>query len=83
MIEKDLTGDTQARARAAYLAIALDLAFSIKQSSPDQWQKAAAALLSYNGLMQVLFYDSPGEPGRLLRERAALAGVEQPPRATP
>lgn len=79
LIEKDLAGGAQAQARAAYLAIALDLAPALRNAS-SQWIKAIGALSNYSGLMQVLFHDSPGEPGRLLRERAAAAGLVPPPK---
>jgi hypothetical protein len=79
-IEKDLTGNSQSQARAAYLAIALDLAPTLKRRDSEQWTKALSALSSYSGLMQVLFYDSPGDPGRTLRERALAAGLPQPPK---
>ncbi len=77
-IEKDLAGNSQSQARAAYLAIALDLAPALKQRDSAQWTKAIGALSNYSGLMQVLFYDSPGDPGRILRERALAAGLNQP-----
>lgn len=83
LIEKDITGDNRARARAAYLAIGLDLAASFKSSNPEQWQQTTAALSSYEGVTDVLFRDSPGEPGRLLRERASAAGVSPPVVWTP
>jgi len=73
-------GSPQQAARAAYLAIALDLAVRVKEQHPGEWRDAAAALSKYSGLMQVLFYDSPGEAGELLRERARTAGLAAPAR---
>jgi len=81
-IEKDLSGDSQSQARAAYLAIALDLVPALKQRDSEQWTRAIGSLSGYSGLMQVLFYDSPGDPGRTLRERALAAGLPQPPKQT-
>lgn len=78
IILKDLCGERQARARAAYLAIALDLAAEFRDQSPERWAGAIESLSGYSGLMQVLFYDSPGDPGRVLRERALAAGLVQP-----
>lgn len=79
LIVKDLAGNAQAQARAAYLAIALDLAPAFRNATP-QWIKAIGALSKYPGLIEVLFHDSPGEPGRLLRGRAAEAGLLPPPK---
>jgi hypothetical protein len=80
LIDKDFDGNPQAQARAAYLAIALDLAPAIKQREAERWTSAVNSLSTYSGLMQVLFYDSPGDHGRALRERALAAGLAQPPK---
>ncbi|HEY3440529.1 MAG TPA: ADP-ribosylglycohydrolase family protein [Paludibaculum sp.] len=68
----------QAAARAAYLAIALDLAPAIRQKDARGWQSAVTALSGYAELMQVLFYDAPGAAGERLRTAAVAAGLERP-----
>lgn len=70
----------QAAARAAYLAIALDLGSAMRQKHPEPWNRAIDALSGYSGLVQLLFYDSPGETGEHLRRQALAAGLPQPPK---
>lgn len=81
-IEKEIreASNEQAAARAAYLAIALDLAKDLRARHPEGWSEAARCLSGYTGLMEVLFYDSPGETGQKLRERAKEAGLSAPPK---
>ncbi len=68
----------QQQARAAYEAICLDLAPSLRQQYPDQWAKALAALNTYPKVVAVLFFESPVPAGDKLRERARAAGLKQP-----
>lgn len=78
-IEDDLAAeDKQRRARAAYLAICLDLAQDLADRRPDQWKAAARALLSYDNVVQAIYFycDVPG--GETIRRRAAAAGVQKP-----
>ncbi|MCU0918163.1 MAG: ADP-ribosylglycohydrolase family protein, partial [Planctomycetes bacterium] len=49
----------QALARAAYYAICLDLAPSIRQEQPQQWSDALAALNTYPNVVQVIFHQAP------------------------
>jgi len=65
------------QARAAYLAICLDLAETLRQQHPDQWAQALAALNNYPGLLRVLF-DSPAPAAVKLRSRATAAGLKKP-----
>jgi len=46
----------QAQARAAYLAICLDLASTYQQQHPEEWTTATAALSGYWKIMQNIFY---------------------------
>jgi len=78
-IEVSLAPGSTARqqARAAYLAICLDLAETLRQQHPDQWSQALAALNNYPGLLRALF-DSPTPAAAKLRTRATAAGLKKP-----
>jgi hypothetical protein len=65
-------------ARAAYLAICLDLAQDLRRNNPERWAKALAALQSQAKVMQALFYESPIPAGEVLRAKAAEAGLLKP-----
>jgi len=67
-----------ARARAAYIAICVDLADPMRQAYPAQWSKAVDALENNSKVMQVLFYHSPVPLGDRLRAKALAAGVTRP-----
>jgi len=69
-----------AAARAAYLAIALELAPQMRQKYPEGWNQALQRLSAFGGLMEVLFYDSAGAAGERLRRAAREAGLNPPPR---
>jgi hypothetical protein len=71
----------QELARAAYAAIAAGLAPGFQASHGAAWKSAVEALAGYRGLVQVLFHDSPGEPGARLRFAALAAGLPAPPKA--
>ena len=73
---------TQHAARAAYLAIALDTATGLSAKFPAGWRSALAALSGYPGVMQALFYESAGDAGEPLRQRALAAGLAMPPKQT-
>ena len=68
------------QARAAYLAICLDLAPALKQKFPDRWQRAIGALSGFPMVMQVVFYQS-GPAGEPIRQKALAAGLEKPAQA--
>jgi ADP-ribosylglycohydrolase len=70
----------QHAARAAYLAIALDLADGLRTRNPDGWKTAIAALATYPKVMFGLFYDSAGDAGKPLRQRAIAAGLIASPK---
>ena len=69
--------DPQARARAAYMAIGLELAGSLRAKYPQQWKTAIAALSGYGKVMQVLFFPRVPE-GEALRAKAVAAGLQPP-----
>jgi hypothetical protein len=66
------------RARAAYLAICLGLAESLRSKDADRWKQALTALEQYPELLNVLFYQSPGPAGDELRAAARAAGLTKP-----
>ena len=68
---------SQELARAAYLAICLDLAEPLSRQSPDQWPRATAALERYPEVLNVL-WKSPTPAAERLRARAAGAGIQKP-----
>jgi hypothetical protein len=69
----------QDRARAAYLAICLDLADELAAESPGEWQGALEALRGYPRVLGNLYDREPGTPGqRALQARARGAGLEPP-----
>jgi hypothetical protein len=71
-------GEPESLARAAYLAICLDMAADLRQEHPEQWTKALAALQSQPKVMQTLFFESPIPAGDALRAKAVAAGLVQP-----
>ena len=66
------------QARAAYLAICLDLADPLSSEYPGQWTRALAALLNQPQLLDVLLHKSPGPAGDKLRAAAIAAGLKKP-----
>jgi hypothetical protein len=78
-IRKDLGSDeTRARARAAYLAICLDLDETCRRDAPERWKTAMEALRQFDPIAQVLFHHSPVPAAGPLQEKAARAGLEKP-----
>ncbi len=75
-------GETsQEKARAAYLAICLDLSPVLKARYAEPWRESVLALREYPRVLQVMFYEAPFPAGERIRERAAAAGVEKPPQS--
>jgi hypothetical protein len=70
--------ESDALARAAYLAICMDLAQDLCRDHPEQWVKAIAALQSQPKVMQALFYESPMPAAEALRAKAVAAGLVKP-----
>ena len=65
------------QARAAYLAICLDLAESLRSRDSDRWMQMLKALEQYPKLLDVLFRQSPGPAGDKLRAAAVAAGLKE------
>ena len=82
LIEAGLAQDAsvQEKARAAYLAICLGLADSVRSRHPARWKDLLASLEQYPKLLDVLFYKSPGPAGDRLRNAALSAGLKKPSR---
>ena len=68
----------QQMARAAYLAICLDLAATLRREHPQQWSAALAALGDYEDVVQALFHHSPTPLGETLRKKALAANLPRP-----
>ena len=68
----------QQQARAAYLAVCLDLTDPLGSEDRGQWIRALAALEQYPQLLDVLFHKSPGPAGDKLRAAATAAGLKKP-----
>jgi hypothetical protein len=66
------------QARAAYLAICLDFAGSIRSRRPQLWARALASLEKQPKLLEVMFSKSPGPAGDKLRAAALAAGLTKP-----
>jgi hypothetical protein len=78
-VERGIAGkDVLQQARAAYLAICLDLAPGLKQRQPEQWSRAIHSLAGYPRVLQAIFHEAPFPAGDNLRERALAAGLEKP-----
>jgi hypothetical protein len=72
------TSEPRARARAAYLAIAVGLSKEFQQQHPEKWAAAINDLGAFPQLAQVLYHHSPVPAAVSLRQRAAAAGVTKP-----
>lgn len=68
----------QESARAAYYALCLDLAQSMRQEHPQQWSDALIALGAYGNVVQAIFHHSPTPLGDVLRAKATVAGLQKP-----
>lgn len=69
-------GDRMDRARAAYLAVCLDLYESMSKSYPRQWKEAAFDLSGYWKVMNNIFYG--GDFLDPVRDRFLAAGFKKP-----
>lgn len=70
--------NSQARARAAYLAIAIGLSNSFHEQYPQKWAQALENLRAYPQLAQVLYHHSPIPAAEPIRVRARSAGLLAP-----
>lgn len=66
------------RARAAYLAICLDLAPGLKAKHQVQWATAVSSLGKYPRVLQAVFYEAAIPAGDRIREKALAAGLQKP-----
>jgi len=66
------------QARAAYLAICLDMVDEFRSKDADGWKQALDALEEYPKLLDVLFNKSPGRAGDKLRVAVLAAGLKKP-----
>ncbi len=71
-------GDARERARAAYLAICLDLAPELQGKYPEKWEQAILALTGYARVMQAIFFEAPFPAGDAIRTKALAAGLRKP-----
>lgn len=71
------TDDKLSPARAAYMAICLDLAGIFKQRYPQPWSRALDALREQADMLKVL-YDSPTPAAETLQSRIDAAGLKRP-----
>ena len=65
------------QARAAYLAICLEMVNEFRSNDAGRWKQALDALEEYPKLLDVLFNKSPGPAGDKLRAAALAAGVKK------
>ena len=79
-IERDLVGesDDETHARAAYLAICLDLSNRLKTEHPDEWHRGVAALHLRWNVLQALFHHSPVPGAEPLRAKFIQSGIAPP-----
>lgn len=79
-IEHDLLEDSdgQNHARAAYLAICLDLSDRLKTEHPDEWRRGLAALRQRWNILQALFHHSPVPGAEPLRAKFIQSDVAPP-----
>ena len=69
-----------ARARAAYLAICLDMAARFQREHPAEWAAAIQTLSGFENVTQALFHHADVPAGEPLRRRATVAGLKPPAR---
>lgn len=77
-VDRDLSGDEQARARAAYLALCLGEADRWRRDRAEDWARAVAALQSYTNVVREIFA-APHPNGAALQREAQAAGLRPPP----
>ena len=74
-----ISGNTaEERARAAYLAICLDLAEPLRKKYPAHWAESLDALNGYWNVVQALYYHADFPAGEILRTKADAAGLQRP-----
>ena len=80
IIQDIVSSDREERARAAYLAVCLDMSGSLARSHPKQWKAACNDLSGYWKIMENIFhFSSDSESGRLLGKKFEESGFRIPP----
>ncbi len=81
-IETAVFGDADelSRARAAYLAICLDLAPAFKERDAARWTRAVTTLATRENVTRALFHQAVTPAGDVLRSKALAAGLAAPPK---
>ena len=74
------TTSNREKAKAAYLAIALNIVESINENHPEAWQSGLNALETFPQLSQVLYHHSPVPLAEPIKENALKAGLKLPVR---
>jgi hypothetical protein len=77
-IEKDLAGDSEARAGAAYLALCLGQAERLSKERPQDWSKSIDALNRHRSVIENIF-KAPDPIGSSLQAKARAMGLQSRP----
>jgi hypothetical protein len=73
--------EREERARAAYMAVCLDMSNNLSISNPKQWRLACSDLSGYWKIMENIFYASRNfEAGRLFGKKFEESGFTIPPK---
>lgn len=70
--------DSKEQARAAYMAICLDIANEYQTNHANQWQEALNALNQHWNVVQAIYYQAGFPAGDELRTKANSAGLNKP-----
>jgi len=78
-----VSSDREERARAAYMAVCLDMDVSLAKSNPKQWKAACADLSGYWKIMNNIFQDVSHDfqALKLFAKKFETAGFKIPPRS--
>jgi hypothetical protein len=82
IIEGIASTDREERARAAYMAICLDMNSSLAGSNSEQWKLACNDLSGYWKIMNNIFHDVRREftARNLFQKKLEMAGIKAPPK---
>ncbi len=70
--------DDQHRARAAYLAICLDMAGDMQKAHADEWRMAVESLIGHWKVVQNIYFAPDTPTAKALKTRATAAGLKKP-----
>ncbi|HUU29029.1 MAG TPA: ADP-ribosylglycohydrolase family protein [archaeon] len=76
-VESGLSGSSQERARAAYLALCLGEAERLRLERSSEWKQALRALRNYPELLKLVF-EAPEHSGEKITARAKAEGLKKP-----